>query len=186
MKKTALFLAMVVLLAGCNKDESSKKSNPTVSKLEVVMNVESISNDILDYFTVQYIYTDFQGKTTTKDITKAEKITFSVNNPSLGEEASTPFTVELKMTEKGTAEKASGSYDSTIKYQLALNGYDNSGSLITDSGNLVNCSSNVPYDKFTSFVSAVKNCGISSITYKTFFCKTTSGVWHIGVEGKRN
>lgn len=187
MKKIALFIPLLVLLIGCKKEkiETTASQAPVVSKLEVVMNVEDISADILDYFTVEYIYKDFEGNIVTKAVTKSEKFSFSIDNPTLGEEASTPFTVQLKLTQKGTEAKPSGTYNSTFKWKLDVNAYDKTGGLITDSGTKRSYSRNATYDndEFAKFLADVTSqAKMAATTYKTFFCNTVSGEWHIGVE----
>jgi len=187
MKRTVLLLTLMaafVSLAGCSKD---KEEDPTVSKLEVVLDVETISKDILDYFDVTYTYVDFNGKTASTPITGPADIKFHIDNPQLGYNASTPFSVALTFTQKNTTQKESGNYDSSLKYQLDVNAYDQNGKLITDSGKISSCNSNIQYDgnKFSSFINSVKSSGIKQISYLTFFCKTDSGIWHIGVEGIR-
>lgn len=185
MKKITLALSLLaVLFTACHKPEE-ETADPTVSKLEVVLNMNKISADILDYFDVTYSYIDFEGKTVSQPITGPAQIAFSVANPTLGEEASTPFTVELSFKSKYTIAKEEGTYDSTLDYTLDVNGYDQKGQLITDSGKVQSSSSNIVFnaDKFKAFQSTVRQCDISTIEYKTFFCKTLSGEWHIGVEG---
>jgi len=174
---------LITTLVGCSKIENA---DPTVSKLEVVMNIESVSSDILNYFNVDYSYKDFNGKTFTHSITRPESISFSIDNPTLGEDSSTPFTVQMTLTKKNTAEKKSGSYDASFNWQLDVNAYDQKGNLITDSGRVQRFSSDVVFsnDKFSSFTSFVTSqAELTNITYTTFFCKTTSGEWHIGVDG---
>jgi len=185
MKRTLSLITIVLFttLVGCSQIDDT---DPTVSKLEVVMNIETISSDILNYFNVEYTYIDFHGQTYKRNITGPESISFYINNPTLGEESSTPFTVQMTLTKKGTAQKESGSYDASFNWQLDVNAYDQKGNLITDSGRVQRFSSNVVYnnDKFSSFTSFVASqAELTKITYTTFFCKTTSGEWHIGVEG---
>lgn len=185
MKRTVFLLTLMaafVTMAGCSKD---KDEDPTVSKLEVVLDVETISKDILDYFDVTYTYVDFNGETASTPITGPADIKFHVDNPQLGYDASTPFSVALTFTQKSTTQKESGNYDASLKYQLDVNAYDQNGKLITDSGKIINCTSNILYDndKFASFVKAANSYAVKPISYQTFFCKTDSGIWHIGVEG---
>jgi len=187
MKRTALLLTVMsalVTFAGCSKD---KEEDPTVSKLEVEMNFEAISNDILNYFDITYSYKNFEGETVSTAITGPANLKFHIDNPQLGYDASTPFSVALTFTQKDSIQKESGKYDASIKYSLSVNAYDRNGELITDSGKVINCSSNIPYDndKFASFIKEVNSFAVKPISYLTFFCKTDSGVWHIGVDGMR-
>lgn len=185
MKRLLLAFAIMATLVGCSKSEED--SDPTVSKLEVIMNVSGISNDVLDYFDVEFNYVDFNGNSSQNAITQAKKFTFSIDNPALGEESSTPFTAELKFTQKDTLEKASGNYDSSLSWQLDVNAYDKKGNLITDSGLVQSRTSTDSYSSLANFVSYITSqASMTSITYKTFFCKTLSGEWHIGVEGTEN
>jgi len=186
MKKIiVLFAFLSAVLAACSKNNDVK--DPTVSKLEVAMNIENISADVLEYFTIEYIYTDFTGQTVKKPITKAEKISFSIDNPKLGEESSNPFKVQLKLTQNSdAAAKTTGTYDSSFTWQLDVNAYDQNGKLITDSGKVQRFSSNVVYenDKFSAFKAFITSqAKMTTIEYKVFYCKTISGEWHIGVEG---
>lgn len=186
MKKFILFFAVLsTVFTACSKNNDVK--DPTVSKLEVVMNFENISADVLNYFSIEYTYVDFKGQTIKKDITKAEKIAFSIDNPTLGEESSNPFKVQLTFNpKKDASEKPTGTYDSSLTWQLDVNAYDQNGNLITDSGKVQRFSSNIVYDndKFSSFKTMISNeASITAIEYKVFYCKTISGVWHIGVEG---
>ena len=157
-----------------------------MAKLEVSLKVESISRDILDYFTVTYDYTDFAGKTTSKTLTGPETVSFYVDNPNLGEVESCPFTVALTLNDKGTAAKTEVNYDGTLKYELDVNGYYGDGSLVTDSGKVQGVDSNLPFNDLNNFKNAVSRSGIEKITYKTFFCKTLSGEWHIGAVKAEN
>jgi len=187
MKKfLLLFTAISAVLTACSKNNDVK--DPSVSKLEVVMDIQSISADVLNYFSVEYAYVDFTGKTVKKAITKPEKISFSIDNPTLGEDPSTPFTVQLLCKQnKSATEKTSGTYDSSFVWQLDVNAYDQKGKLITDSGKVQYFSSNLVYqnDKFTAFKQFITSqAKMSAIEYKVFFCKTISGEWHIGVDGK--
>jgi len=185
MKKISIALALIAALVGCTK----QNSDPKVGKLEVVMDIESISEDILDYFNVEFSYTDFNGTVRVKSIDGPEKFTFSINNPTIGEDYSNPFTVELKYTQRSTGGKTSGTYDATQKWQLNLNAYDQNGKLITDSGKVQSYSSNVQYanDKFNSFANEVTNqAKMRSITYRVCYCKTLSGEWHISYQGSYN
>jgi len=173
------------VFTACSKNDDVK--NPTVSKLEVVMNVENISADVLNYFTVEYSYIDFKGQTVNKTITKPEKISFSIDNPSLGEVASNPFTVQLTLNSNESApEKTSGTYDASFAWQLDVNAYDEKGQLITDSGKVQRFFSDLVYqnDRFSAYKGfLISQAKMSAIEYKVFYCKTISGQWHIGVEG---
>jgi len=183
MRRLIFSIMLIATLVGCTKIENT---DPTVSKLEVVMNIETISSDILNYFNVDYAYIDFYGQTVERSITGPESISFSIANPTLGEDSSTPFTVQMTLTKKDAAQKESGSYNASFNWQLDVNAYDKKGNLITDSGRVQRFSSNVVYDndKFSSFISFITSqAELSNITYTTFFCKTTSGEWHIGVDG---
>lgn len=192
MKKTLLLLAAVAALVGCKKDPDDPiddpKNDPKVAKMEVVMNVEKIEGDVLDYFTFTYKYTDFAGNEQSKEITAPGQTAFSIENPEMkGEELCNPFTVELAVVEKGTAAKASGNYSGAIKWELDLNGYYKDGSLITDSGYMrkYDVSANLPNDNFDDFKRMATGGGIDRSTYGTFFCKTFSGEWHIGFEKQK-
>lgn len=185
MKRTAFLLTVMTALvtfAGCSKD---KEEDPTVSKLEVVLNVETISKDILDYFDVVYSYINFEGDTVSTPITGTAEIKFHIDNPELGYDESTPFAVELAITPKSTAPKQSGSYDSSFEWQLDVNAYDQKGSLITDSGKISRFFEDAQFanDNFSAFSTNVCSGNLKAIKYMTFFCKTNSGVWHIGVSG---
>jgi len=188
MKKIiVLFAFLSAVLAACSKNNDVK--DPTVSKLEVVMNIENISADVLEYFTIEYVYTDFTGQNVKKAITKPEKISFSIDNPKLGEEPSNPFIVQLKLSQNaGASAKTTGTYDSSFTWQLDVNAYDQNGNLITDSGKVQRFSSNMVYenDKFSAFKASITTeAKMATIEYKVFFCKTISGEWHIGVDGMK-
>lgn len=185
MKKVFFAFAVIAALASCGKENPSSK-DPEVAKLEVKLTVDPISQDILDYFTVKYNYVDFYGNKVTKQITAPGTTVFSIDNPKLGEEASCPFTVELLFESNGKAAKTSGKYSQRMEYSLYVNGYYSDGSLITDSRAVQHTNSTIEFDNLDQFVKSTEKCGIASITYKTFFCQTISGEWHIGVDGTRN
>lgn len=183
MKKTIMIAlcALTFIAAACSKDNEGKKDKtPKVAKLEVCLDVETISQDILDYFTITYNYTDFKGNTVSKAIDAPTEISFSIDNPNLGEVESCPFTVELTFQEKGTPAKAEGQYMDGLVCNLNVNGYYSDGKLITDSGSIISLKDNMPYTTLDAFKKAIGKSSIKQITLKTFFCKTISGEWHIG------
>jgi len=174
---TAIVIAMLASLTGCSKENAS---DPKVAKLETVLNIEKISTDVLDYFDLTYNYVDYNGASASKTITGAGKITFSIDNPAIGEEDSCPFTVELVCTPKEKAEKT-GKYDATFHYTLEVNGYYSNGKIIEDSGHIILSNTDGEIDGLAAFQQrAKKDFPFAKSTYKSFFCKTTSGVWHIG------
>lgn len=182
-----VFSAVALLFSSCdNGSFTPSGKDPKVTKLEVSFKFQDVSQDVLDYFTIEFNYTDFEGKSDSKQITAPETISFAIDNPELGEEESCPFTVELKFTEKVKTAKAEGQYSNIVKYELDVNGYYSDGSLAIDSGSVQNNNTNMSYTDLDRFKSAVGRQGIEKITYKTFFCKTITDKWHIGVVGSRD
>lgn len=177
MKKLFIAIALMAALVGCSKENA----DPKVAKLEAVLNVKEISKDILDNFTVTYEYKDFNGVSSSRAVTGAGKIAFSIDNPSLGEEASCPFTAKLTFEPKTTTDRGTA-YDATIDYTLEVNAYYSNGEAVVDSGHVIKESSNLPAANLSAFQSQVAKYGFPAYTYKTFFCKTVSGQWHIGTE----
>lgn len=178
-----MFAVFAAALISCNK-EDKKSSDPTVAKVDVVMDLSTISTDILNYYNVVYHYVDFEGKEHYDNISGPTKTTFSVNKPNLGYETSTPFTLGFFLTEKADVpEKAEGPYDANFAIHISINGYYANGELITDSGTYYKYSCNRDdLPNIDQFKTLVNTYNLADKTLGLFFCQTISGEWHIGWE----
>jgi len=134
MKKILIFAAICAALVSCKKEEAPEKPNITVVNVDFVMN--RINSDILNYYDVSYIYTDFDGVTHTEAVKGTCSVRFKVNNPNLSDKTAYPFTVSLLFVPKtGVEPKASGSYNPQINYWLRIVALTDEGSTVLGSGN---------------------------------------------------
>jgi len=182
MKKIIIATTLLAIILGCSKESTSGK----VAKLEAALDVKEISSDVLDCFDITYTYTDFNGVPGSKAITGTGITSFTLSNPGLGEDASCPFTARLTFTPKSRTDKG-GEYDGTISYKLEVNAYYSNGSLVTDSSRstgrgVIGYSNNLPAKDLQTLQARAGEYSFKECTYKTFYCKTLSGEWHIGVE----
>lgn len=175
----AAIAALALLSSACKKDNGTG-GTPVCDKIELVFNVDAISQDILNNFTVTFSGKDFDGKDFSNSIKGPGKTAFTVNKANLTDKDAYPFTYALEFKAKDNIEQKSD-YDGTLKYSISFHGYDPNGNEFKDGdGHMCSQDSNVHYSTVEKFKAFIENDSIATSTYKFWFCQTLSGSWHVG------
>jgi len=188
MKKVLLILAVLSFAVACNKEEENtpKSKEPMISKIEVDFGMKDISDDVKNYFDITYNYVDFMGNKQTRSITDTTHIVFSIDNPDLVDENSTPinFTIEVLTTEKaGTTPKAEGLYyNSTCIYDIRVKGQYVDKNIEEFKYCCISQGSQMLKAKYDIFSTALKNLTTEKSTLKMFLAKNQDGNLRLKIE----